>query len=377
MSQQTPELTSLSCLLPPPIPDPRYTHRTALLHNHTYSYIHALPPPSTPQRATILLIHGFPDLSFAWRNQIPILTNMGFQVIAPDCLGYGRSDSPPSSNIASYTTARMADDMELLCAQLGISEIFLGGHDWGAATAYRIALLKPHLVKVLFTVCVPYDPPKPMYTPLAQLVARRVPNFAYQMHFASGEVEEVVQGREMIRGFLNALYGARCLGADDGTGKGEAAFEATGKVKLDLLSRMGKNKLLSDEEMDFYVTEYARHGINGPLNWYRVREANFVSELDLIFDGPGTDASKYQPGGEWMERTKIMQPTLFIGATKDQALPEWMAKGMDANIPRLTRKMVDAGHWVLWQRPKEVNGILEEWLGERLKEWERERNGKL
>lgn len=370
----TPDLDSLSTLLPPPARDPRFTHRTALLNNHTCSYIHALPPPNTPQRATILLIHGFPDLSFGWRNQIPLLTSLGFQVIAPDCLGYGRSDSPPSSALSLYTFSRMADDMELLCQQLGLSEIFLGGHDWGAAVAYKFALQKPNLVKVLFTVCVPYDPPKPMYTPLAQQVAKKVPNFAYQMHFASGEIEEAVQGKDMIRGFLNSMYGARSLGSD---APGEPAFDARGKVKLDLLSRMGKNRLLSDAEMEFYVTEYARHGVNGPLNWYRTREANFVSELELYFDGPGTEASKYQPGGQWMKKLQITQPTLFIGASKDQALPEWMQKGMDGMIPKLTKKTIDAGHWVLWQKPKEVNAILEEWLGERLKEWERERSGKL
>lgn len=273
----------------------------------------------------------------------------------------------------------MADDMALLCANLGIKEILLGGHDWGAAIAYRIALLKPKLVKALFSVCVPYDPPKPVYVPLAQLVAKKLPNFGYQMHFASGEIEEVVQGKEMIRGFLNAMYGARALGGDayvEGSEKrkGETAFNANGKVKLDLLSRMGKSRLLSDEVMEFYVTEYARHGINGPLNWYRTREENFAKELDLMFDGPGTNASEYKAGGEWIERIKIRQPTLFVYATKDLALPEWMSKGMEAMVPKLTRKTVEAGHWVLWEKPKEINHILEEWLSGILKEWEMERS---
>ena len=39
-----------------------------------------------------------------------------------------------------------------------------------------------------------------------------------------------------------------------------------------------------------------------------------------------------------------------------------MSKGMDAYIPRLTRKEVDAGHWALWQRPAEVNEHLKDWF---------------
>lgn len=185
-------------------------------------------------------------------------------------------------------------------------------------------------------------------------------------------------GRDKIREFLSALYGA--LGVEEGEGeaesasgsgsrkrRGQSAFEVTGRVKLELLPKMGKSRLLSDEEMDFYVTEYARHGINGPLNWYRTREANFLTELDDFFDGVKTDATKYKPGGSWMDRVKIRQPVLFVHATRDVALPEWMGRGMDGLIPRLTRRKVEGSHWVCWEKPAEINKILEEWLGGILK----------
>ena len=55
-------------------------------------------------------------------------------------------------------------------------------------------------------------------------------------------------------------------------------------------------------------------------------------------------------------------PVLFIQATKDAALPPVMSEGMEALIPKLTRKSVATNHWALWEAPDEVNEIIQEWL---------------
>lgn len=338
-----------------PFHDERVTLKSAILNGYTYGYLHSLPPKGTLKRATIFLIHGFPDISFGWRYQIPFLTSLGLEVIAPDCLGYGRSDSPPTSSITDYTYRRIADDIEELCRQLGISSIILGGHDWGGAIVYRVAQFKRHLVKALFSICTPYQMPSAQFVPLKQQVARILPNFAYQLHFVSGELEAAIQSRREIRQFLNCLYGARTV--TDGEGKGEAAFDVNGRVKFDLLPRIGKTKLLNDEEMDYYVNEYYRHGINGPLNWYRSREAMFLDDLDFFFDGPKTDPEKFKG-----KEIGIEQPCLFVYATRDHALPEWMSKQMANRIPNLTRKTVEASHWALWEKPEEVNKHIDNWI---------------
>ena len=78
-------------------------------------------------------IHGWPDLSLGWRNQIPALLEMGFRVVAPDVMGYGRTDAPPvppAESIKFYTFKRIADDLKTLANKLGCEKIFLGGHDW-------------------------------------------------------------------------------------------------------------------------------------------------------------------------------------------------------------------------------------------------------
>jgi soluble epoxide hydrolase/lipid-phosphate phosphatase len=74
-------------------------------------------------------IHGFPDLSMAWRYQIPQLLKLGFRVVCPDCIGYGQSDAPTGS-IEPYTFKSHAVDFHELCKSLGCDDVIVGAHDW-------------------------------------------------------------------------------------------------------------------------------------------------------------------------------------------------------------------------------------------------------
>lgn len=60
--------------------------------------------------------------------------------------------------------------------------------------------------------------------------------------------------------------------------------------------------------------------------------------------------------------TKIKCPTLFVRALGDTIVTDELANQMSANVPELTAKNVDASHWLLWQKPEEVNGIISEWM---------------
>lgn len=324
--------------------DPRMQLRSAHLNGRTYGYLYC-PSPLPIPKGTVLLIHGFPDISAGWRYQIPLFLSMGYTVIAPDCMGYGRTDAPLP--LADYTYKRVADDLSELARQLGLSSFILGGHDWGGAIVYRVAQYYPRLVSHVFSICTPFFIPHPTYEPLHQLVETKLPNFRYQEHFASGEIEERLQSKEEIRGFLNAMYG----GAAQGGGQ---AFDAEKGVNMELLAsgKLQKTPLLSHTELDFYAQEYARHGLTGPLNWYRNREANWRDEWVAWYD-------RGKIGGSG---PRIEQETLFVLATKDQALKPWMAVRMGDRIPRLTRREVDGGHWILWQKSEECNKVLREWF---------------
>lgn len=336
-----------------PFHDPRVQLRSAHINNRTYGYIYMPRSTSAPNRGTVVLIHGFPDFSFGWRYQIPFLANLGLDVIAPDCMGYGRTDSPPHT-LADYTYKRIAADLGALCQQLGLDRIILGGHDWGGAITYRVAQYHPTLVTAIFVICTPYNPPKPNYMPLPTQVATILPNFGYQLHFASGEFERECNTPLGIRQFLMNLFGAR-------TPSGEFAFSAEKGADLAKQATITTpSRILSKDEMDFYVQEYSRHGLRGPLNWYRTQELNYTDDLAKFYTRPDGTVDRDRP------EAGIEQETLFILARKDQALKPWMADKMGQKIKKYTRKDVDAGHWCMWEKPAEINEMIKKWMEEKL-----------
>jgi haloacetate dehalogenase len=93
------------------------------------------------QGAPVVLLHGFPETSFAWRFQIPELAKR-YRVIAPDLRGYGESDKPTSG----YDKRNMALDLRELMRALDIPKIVLVGHDRGARVATRFAKDFPELL---------------------------------------------------------------------------------------------------------------------------------------------------------------------------------------------------------------------------------------
>lgn len=311
--------------------DPRVQIKTANLNGITYSYI--LSKPKGQILNTIFLIHGWPDLSLGWRYQIPLLTSLGLRVVVPDMMGYGGTDAPKETSY--YTYKRAADDMAELARQIGVSTIILGGHDWGGAVVYRIALRYPKLISAVISVCTPFSPPQRQYIPSTVL-----PNFKYQLQLKGPEVEGKIVGEEKIKQFLNGMYG--------GSGpNGEKAFSASHGVYFENLDNLKPTPLLSKEELDYYAKQYAIHGLRGPLNWYRTGELNYEDEKDL--------APK-------MEGFKFQMPVLFIAGTRDAALPPAMSQGMEKWFRSLTRGEVDANHWALWEKPAEVNRFVKEFL---------------
>lgn len=322
-----------------PHSDKRFTHEHATLNGRKYHYLLAVPEDG--YKHTVFLIHGWPDISMGWRYQIPLFLSLGYRVVCPDLMGFGRTEAPavPPEPQNLYGYKRAANDIAELAKHLGASKIILGGHDWGGAVVYRTALWKPDLISHLFSVCTPFIPPaKGSFVPLEEVVNTRLPNFKYQLQLGSGEVQKHVKSKDDISQCLNGIYG--------GTGKdGARIFSTERGFHFENIGKMGKSPLLNDKEIEYYVDEYAHNGLDGNLNWYKTWQVNYEEDQEL-------------------EQSKIQIPTLFVQATKDAALPTHMAKGMDQSIPQLTIKQVEGSHWVLWEKPAEVNDMLKSWLTE-------------
>ena len=92
---------------------------------------------------TVLCLHGEPSWSFLYRKMIPIFTAAGFRVVAPDLVGFGRSDKPADRNDYSYSkhVQWMSDWLEAA----GLSDITLLGQDWGGLIGLRLLAENPAL----------------------------------------------------------------------------------------------------------------------------------------------------------------------------------------------------------------------------------------
>src|SRR6266540_182302 len=96
------------------------------------------------QGAPVLLLHGEPTSSFLWRNIVPQLPG---RKIAPDLIGFGRSDKP--EDIGWYSYDRHVDSIARLVAELDLRELTLVVHDWGGPIGLRVAVEEPERIERL------------------------------------------------------------------------------------------------------------------------------------------------------------------------------------------------------------------------------------
>ena len=100
----------------------------------------------------VLLLHGFPDSNYLWRDVIPEFARAGYRVIAPDLRGFGQSDAPVGRN--NYDLNILAKDVTGLLDALDIDRIKLVGHDWGAMLGWYLAGTYPDRFKSYTAVSV-------------------------------------------------------------------------------------------------------------------------------------------------------------------------------------------------------------------------------
>jgi haloalkane dehalogenase len=96
------------------------------------------------QGAPVLLLHGEPTSSFLWRNIVPQLPG---RKIAPDLIGFGRSDKP--EDVGWYSYDRHVDSIARLVQELDLRELTLVVHDWGGPIGLRVAVEDPGRIERL------------------------------------------------------------------------------------------------------------------------------------------------------------------------------------------------------------------------------------
>ncbi len=138
----------------------------------------------------VLLCHGWPELSYSWRHQIPALASAGYRVVAPDMRGFGRTTAP--ADIDAYSIFDMTGDMVALVTALGERQAVIVGHDWGAPVAWHAAMFRPDIFRAVVGLSVP-PPLRGRARPLDSLRESGITNFYWQYFQTPGVAERGVR----------------------------------------------------------------------------------------------------------------------------------------------------------------------------------------
>jgi haloalkane dehalogenase len=119
------------------LPDYNFTPHYAEVLGYRVHYLDEGPRSGRP----VLLLHGEPSWSYLYRKMIPLLTTAGLRVIAPDLIGFGRSDKPVDRAVHTY--AFHVEAITRLVATLDLRDVIFFGQDWGGGIGLRVVAENP------------------------------------------------------------------------------------------------------------------------------------------------------------------------------------------------------------------------------------------
>ena len=283
----------------------------------------------------VVLLHGFPEIAYSWRHQIPALAEAGYQVIAPDQRGYGWSDQP--EGIEAYAMTQLVGDVIALLDHDGIEDAVIVGHDWGAIIAPWVGLFRPDRVRAIALMSVPYLP-RGERSMIEHLRATDPDgDFAYILAFQEPGIEEFFEADpiETLRRFHWTLSGS----LPEGWTKGDPLPE-------------GLPPYLSQGEFENYYRAFTRSGFGNPINYYRNLHQNWEASR------PWTGAKLTMPV------TFIAGAKDFVAATNDGSpAPSVEMMSHFCTDLRGVHLVDGAGHWVQQEAPEQVNALLLDFLG--------------
>uniref|UniRef100_A0A8C3WHP9 Bifunctional epoxide hydrolase 2 n=1 Tax=Catagonus wagneri TaxID=51154 RepID=A0A8C3WHP9_9CETA len=285
----------------------------------------ALPPASCDPSA---VSHGYVLI------RIPALAQVGFRVLALDMKGYGESSAP--HEIEEYSMEVLCKDMVTFLDKLGISQAVFIGHDWGGMLVWNMALFYPERVRAVASLNTPFFPSSPNVSPMEMIKAN--PVFDYQLYFQEPGVAEAELEQNLDRTFKSFFR------AHDETFLTLNRVCEVGGLFVGTPEEPSLSRLVTEEDIQFYVQQFKKSGFRGPLNWYRNIKRN------------------WQWGCKGSGR-KILIPALMVTAENDFVLLPKLSEHMENWIPHLKRGHIkDCGHWTQMDKPTELNRILTEWL---------------
>ncbi len=316
-------------------PEPRFI-RTNGIRMAVYEQGNGVP---------IVFCHGFPELAFSWRRQLPALAAAGYRAIAPDQRGYGKTDKPES--VAEYDIRHLTDDLAGLLDALGLEKAVFCGHDWGGHVVWEMPILHPDRVAGIIAINTPHRYFRRMGEEPVNWLRDHFSPGNYRLAFLQEGMEKDLSP-EILPRFLDGLYRARPLSMTEFLGAPPAVqnLEFDFILAAALAPEPAGNPLMTQEELEIYVEAFVSGGLTGPINWYR----NLSRNNRLLAES----------------NDHITVPCLMISAEDDFFLPPALTDGMEDYIPDLEKHLIrECGHWTQAEKPDEVNSLIIDWLGRR------------
>lgn len=256
----------------------------------------------------VLLLHGFPEFWYGWRQQIDFLAGMGFRVVVPDQRGYNLSDKP--KGIDAYRIDNLTLDIIGLIDALNYKKATIIGHDWGGMIAWQLAIKYPERLEKLIILNIPH--PKVMKKTL--LTSWRQKRKSWYIFFF-----QVPWLPELISSRIN--------------------FALLRKV----LIKSSRRGTFSETDLKQYQEAWSKkNALRSMINWYR---------------------AAFRTMFEKSVKSYIDIPTLLIWGMKDFALISDMAQP-SIDLCRKGRLVFieEASHWVQHEEPDRVNSLIKDYL---------------
>jgi pimeloyl-ACP methyl ester carboxylesterase len=256
----------------------------------------------------IVLLHGFPEFWYSWRNQIPFLAEHGYTVVAPDLRGYNDTDKPRRG----YDVPTLLRDIVGLITGLGQEKAIIVGHDWGGALAWAFAMRYPAMTDRLIVMNAPH--PGAMLREIRTL--KQLRKSWYIFFFQIPWLPEYV----LLRNHANEI------------GRG-------------LRGSAVQKSVFPREETAKYQEAMSKPGaMTAALNYYR-----------QVF--------RRLPRSSWGTKFQVSVPTLLIWGEQDIALGIELTTGLEQWVDDIEiKRIADSGHWVQQEKPDLVNEYMLEFL---------------
>ncbi|WP_416369599.1 alpha/beta fold hydrolase [Tritonibacter mobilis] len=275
----------------------------------------------------IVLCHGWPELAYSWRAQIPALVAAGYHVLAPNQRGFGASSRP--ADVTDYDITRLTGDLAALLEHFGYEAATFVGHDWGANVVWSMALLHPERVVRLINLALPYQTRTP--TPWIEFIEALFGADHYFVHFNRqfGVADAILD--QNADQFLRNLFRKNLT-----MNPPEPGMMMINLARAE--TPLG-DPLMSAEDLEFFVSAFKASGFTPGINWYRNMDRNWhiLAEIDPV----------------------IRHPALMIYGLQDPIPP---SENLSEFVPNVAIRSLDCGHWIQQERPEETTQVMLEWL---------------